>query len=131
MLRQTATLSYIGGEFALPTAEDVARAGVSTSRSSSSRYCVGSENGPDLSRSAAGRAAGEAVWVPSSLLPRFGVEWSAVDPHHVTASYAHHATQLDIGYTLDDDARVLAVVLDRWDDPRNEGRGHTIPSGSR
>jgi hypothetical protein len=67
--------------------------------------------------------------VPTSLLPFFGAEWSAVDPHNVTASYALHATQLDIGYTLDDDARVLAVVLDRWGDPRNEGAWAYHPFG--
>jgi hypothetical protein len=82
---------------------------------------VAHADGPDVSRSAAGRAAGEAVWVPTSLLPRFGVEWSAVDPHQVTASFGVDATQFDIRYTLDDDARVVAVVFDRWGDPKNEG----------
>ena len=43
--------------------------------------------GPDLSRSAAGRAAAEAVWVPTALLPRFGVTGEAADAHHLTASW--------------------------------------------
>lgn len=35
--------------------------------------------GPDVSRSAAGRGGVEAVWVPTALLPRFGVTWSAAE----------------------------------------------------
>jgi len=41
--------------------------------------------GGDVLRSAAGRASGEAVWVPTALLPRFGVTWTATDDLHVTA----------------------------------------------
>src|SRR5260370_42220769 len=33
--------------------------------------------GEDISRSAAARGAAESVWVPTTLLPRFGVAWSA------------------------------------------------------
>lgn len=35
-------------------------------------------DGPDVARSAVGRAAGEAMWLPTTLLPRFGVEWEAL-----------------------------------------------------
>jgi TusA-related sulfurtransferase len=34
-------------------------------------------DGPEVTRSTVGRAAAEAVWVPTALLPRFGVDWSA------------------------------------------------------
>jgi hypothetical protein len=61
--------------------------------------------GPDVSRSSAGRAGGEAVWVPTALLPRFGVTWSATDAHHITASYRVDETELELHYTLDDEAR--------------------------
>ena len=44
--------------------------------------------GPDISRSAAGRVAAEALWVPTALLPRFGVTWAAADAHHLTAAGA-------------------------------------------
>lgn len=48
---------------------------------------VGATPGPDPdgSQSAAGRAGGEGIWVPTSLLPRFGVTWSADDETHITA----------------------------------------------
>jgi len=77
--------------------------------------------GPDLSRSAAGRAGAEALWVPTALLPRFGVTWTAIDPRHITASYRLDDTQLEVHFTLDDDARVRSVVFDRW------GRSHQQP----
>jgi hypothetical protein len=44
-------------------------------------------DGPDHARSAAGRAAAEGMWVPTALLPRFGVRWSAGAPDEVHAGY--------------------------------------------
>ena len=78
-------------------------------------------DGPDISRSAAGRVGAEAVWVPTALLPRFGVTWTATDPHHVTASYRLDEVDIELHYTLGDDARVRSVVFDRWGDPDNTG----------
>ncbi|HWD47318.1 MAG TPA: DUF6544 family protein [Actinomycetota bacterium] len=77
--------------------------------------------GPDLSRSAAGRVAAEAVWVPTAMLPRFGVTWAAADAHHLTASWPLDNFDLQVHYTLDDDARVRSVALDRWGDPDSTG----------
>ena len=74
-------------------------------------------DGPDLSRSATGRAGAEALWVPTAMLPRFGVTWTASDPRRITASYRLDDTQLEVDFTLDDDARVRSVVFDRWGDP--------------
>ena len=55
--------------------------------------------GPDVSHSAAGRVAAEAVWVPTALLPRFGVTWQAADAHHLTASYRLDDVELEVPYT--------------------------------
>jgi len=55
--------------------------------------------GPDVSHSAAGRVAAEAVWVPTALLPRFGVTWQAADAHHLTASYRLDDVELEAHYT--------------------------------
>lgn len=79
-------------------------------------------DGPDLSRSSAGRVAAEAVWVPTALLPRFGVTWRATDSHHATASYRLDGTELHLDFVFDDDARVLSVSLDRWADVDGTGR---------
>jgi hypothetical protein len=43
--------------------------------------------GHDVSRSAAAGAGAEAVWVPTALLPRYGVNWTAEDVTHVAARY--------------------------------------------
>jgi hypothetical protein len=72
--------------------------------------------GPDVTRSAAGRIAGEAVWIPTAMLPRFGVTWDALDDHHATAGREADGIGLEIHYLFDDDATVRAVWLDRWGD---------------
>jgi hypothetical protein len=77
--------------------------------------------GPDVSHSAAGRVAAEAVWVPTALLPRFGVTWAAADSHHLIASWRLDDVELEVHYTLEDDARVRSVALDRWGDPDSTG----------
>ena len=86
-------------------------------------------DGSDLSRSAAGRAGAEAVWVPTALLPRFGVTWTATDPEHLTASYRLDDTRLDIHHVLGDDARVRLVVFEGWGDPDNASGWGQHPFG--
>lgn len=85
--------------------------------------------GPDVSRSAAGRAGAEALWVPTALLPRFGVQWTADDEHHVAAHYRIGDLPLDVHYELNDDYRVLSLVLDRWGDPDRTGAWGWHPFG--
>ena len=59
--------------------------------------------------------------MPTAMLPRFGVTWAATDAHHLTASWPLDDLQLEVHYTLDDDARVRSVALDRWGDPDSTG----------
>jgi hypothetical protein len=82
---------------------------------------VAHAQGPDTSRSAAGRAGAEAIWLPTTLLPRFGVHWSAADSDQVTAHYQVGETPLAVTYQLDMDGRVRWLVFDRWGDPDNTG----------
>jgi len=79
-------------------------------------------SGPDVSRSAAERAAAEAVWVPTSLLPRFGVEWSARRPDLLSARFpvAGRAVVLDL--SVADGGRLRSVSFGRWGDPDRSGR---------
>lgn len=77
--------------------------------------------GPEVSRSSAGRAGAEAVWVPTAMLPRFGVSWSSTDPRHATASCQLDENDLELHYTLDEDGRVRSIALDRWGDPTGNG----------
>jgi hypothetical protein len=90
---------------------------------------VAHADGPDASRSAAGRAGAEAVWVPTALLPRFGVVWIATDRHHLTAIYRLDETELEVNYLIGDDGQVRSVVFDRWGDPDNSGTWKQHPFG--
>ncbi len=86
-------------------------------------------SGPDVSRSAAGRAAGEAVWVPTALLPRFGVEWSAEGDRRLVAVTRLGGHELRLALELDDRARVRAASFDRWGDPDGTGTFGLHPFG--
>ena len=68
--------------------------------------------------------------MPTALLPRFGVTWQAADAHHLTASYRLDDVELEVHYTLDDDARVRSVALDRWGDPESPGPSAFTASGT-
>jgi hypothetical protein len=86
-------------------------------------------DGPDVSRAAAGRAGAEAIWVPTALLPRFGVCWSAGGPQQVTASYHIDEIPLEVHYRLDGDGRMVSFVFDRWGDPDDSGTWAWHPFG--
>jgi hypothetical protein len=87
--------------------------------------------GPEVSRSAAGRAGAEALWVPTALLPRFGVRWSASDPGQVSARYQLGETPLEVRYRLDQHGRVVSLVVDRWGDPDGSGAWAWHPFGGQ
>ena len=65
---------------------------------------VAHADGPEVSQSAAGRAGGEGIWVPTALLPRFGVTWSAADEGHVTARLHLGPAPVEIDLDLDQGA---------------------------
>jgi hypothetical protein len=85
--------------------------------------------GPDVTRSAAGRFGGEAIWVPTTLLPRFGVTWMAASDVRITASFSHGNVDLTLDIMLDDDAHIRSVTFDRWGDPDNIGTSAIHPFG--
>lgn len=86
-------------------------------------------SGPDVSRSAAARAAAESAWLPTTLLPRFGVEWAAPDDAHIEARYAIDEEPMHVRYEITDDGHVRAVVFDRWGDPDGTGNWGLWPFG--
>ena len=104
--------------------------------------------GPDVTRSAAGRAAAEVIWLPTALLPRFGVRWQAAGDRHLIASYRIDAVEIEAHHQIDQDGRLLSMFFDRWGDPWRTGswgwyrfggeitahrtfEGLTIPSAGR
>ena len=82
---------------------------------------VAHAEGPDVSRSAAGRAGAEAIWLPTALLPRFGVRWAARSGDQVTAGFRVGDTPLELQLRLDAAGRIASLVFDRWGDPDNRG----------
>jgi len=82
---------------------------------------VASGSGPDVSRSAAGREAGEALWVPTALLPSNGVEWLATDVAHPIGRVRVAGGTIDVHYELNTIGEVQSLQLPRWGDPDNTG----------
>jgi hypothetical protein len=109
---------------------------------------VAHDQGPDVSRSAAGRAGAEGIWLPTALLPRFGVRWSAAAADLVTAAFGVGEVPVELRLRLDGAGRVVSLQFERWGDPDGGGRfgwhrfggqitgyasfgGLTIPSAGR
>jgi hypothetical protein len=90
---------------------------------------VAHAEGPDVSHSAAGRAAAEGMWVPTALLPRFGVAWSAGGPDEVRAGWRIGEVPVELRCRLDGDGRIVSFVFDRWGDPDGGGAFAWHPFG--
>lgn len=85
--------------------------------------------GTDVSLSSVGRFGAEAVWMPTALLPRFGVVWSADDESHLTARFSVDGVELALHLLIDDAVSVRSIHLDRWGDPENAGSFGWYPFG--
>jgi hypothetical protein len=85
--------------------------------------------GPDVSRSAAGRAGGEGVWLPTALLPRYGVRWTAEGRDRITAQYLAGGVPLRLRLRLDEAGRAASFVFHRWGDPDRTGTWAWHPFG--
>lgn len=86
-------------------------------------------DGPDVTRSAAGRAGGEAVWVPTALLPRFGVAWTAESDRRISARFTVGAVPIEIHLLLDALGRAASFTFARWGDPDGSGDWGWYPFG--
>jgi len=84
-------------------------------------FSVARGAGTDVSRSAAGREAGEAFWLPTTLLPRFGVEWTATADGQAVARVPTSTETIDVTYDLDEVGRVESIAFQRWGDPQRTG----------
>ena len=85
--------------------------------------------GPDVTRSAAGRAGGEAGWVPTALLPRVGVAWTAESDHRITARFTVDDVPIEINLLLDAQGRAVSFSFARWGDPDGGGEWGWYPFG--
>jgi hypothetical protein len=85
--------------------------------------------GPDISRSAVGRAAGEGDWVPTALLPRYGVRWEAIDDTCLVRNQTLNGYELQCRHILDDQGHVVSTSFERWGDPDSTGSYAFHPFG--
>lgn len=74
----------------------------------------------DTARSAAGRAAVEAIWAPAALLPERGVHWRAQSDEVIVATRDVPPEHPEIRLRIDAFGSVKAVSVQRW---RRTGRG--------
>ena len=84
--------------------------------------------GPDTSRSAAGRAALEAVFAPMSLLPERGVSWRAEEEGLIVASLDIPPERPELRLCIDRDGAVRSVSALRWGNTGQREFGY-IPCG--
>ena len=73
--------------------------------------------GPDVSRSAAGRAGAEALWVPTAMLPRFGVEWHADSVNEIVGRFHVDDVPIELRHRITDDGEPTSTSVRRWGDP--------------
>lgn len=78
-------------------------------------------SGTDVARSAAGRAGGESLWVPTAVLPRFGGSWESDADGSATVRFAVDETPLEIHYDFGADGHIRRGVFRRWGDPDRTG----------
>jgi hypothetical protein len=72
--------------------------------------------GPDITRSAAGRLVGEAMWLPS-VLCETDVSWTAPDASHLHARFRAHGESAELELVIDEGGRLETVKLPRWGNP--------------
>ena len=85
--------------------------------------------GHDVTTSAAGRCGGEAIWLPTVLLPEFGVDWSAGSADDIVARFHLGPTPIELHLCLDERGLPTSVVFDRWGDPDRTGTFGWHPFG--
>jgi hypothetical protein len=82
----------------------------------------------DTTRSAAGRAALEAIFAPATLLPQRGVSWRAEAADHIVATWDVPPERPELHLRIDGLGGVRSVCADRWGKLRRNGHGY-IPCG--
>jgi hypothetical protein len=84
---------------------------------------VMSADGPDITRSAAGRVAAESVWLPSVLWGEH-VSWSSSGSTQLTANFTAYGEPIELTLCIAEDGRLESVSLPRWGDPDDSTFGY-------
>jgi hypothetical protein len=83
--------------------------------------------GPDVSRSAAERAAGESIWTPTAVALNNTLNDTGADRVDVTIDVDRHRVAVE--HDLDEAGRLTGSSLRRWGDPDNTGTWSEHPFG--
>jgi hypothetical protein len=78
------------------------------------RWTVFEQTDTNIVRSAAARAALEALFAPRSLLPGRGYAWRAEGDDHIVASTENPPERVEVHLHIASDGRLLDVVMQRW-----------------
>jgi hypothetical protein len=78
------------------------------------RARVFSVAGEHTTRSAAGRAALEAIWAPAALLPERGVRWRAESDEEIVAIVDVPPERAEVRLTIDEHGTVRSASALRW-----------------
>jgi len=73
-------------------------------------------SGPDITRSAAGRVAGESMWFPSVLCDE-DVSWTAPDSSHLRAKFTAHGEKTEFEIAVGERGGVESIKYPRWGNP--------------
>lgn len=77
--------------------------------------------GPDVTRSAAGRVAGESIWVPTAVLPGLAATWEARAEDRIRLALDVDGQPIEVEHTIDAAGNIVASTLLRWGDPGETG----------
>jgi hypothetical protein len=77
-------------------------------------------SGPDITRSAAGRLAGESVWLPSTLCGE-NVSWSAPELLRPRARFTVQGEKAELALCIDGSGRLKSLKFPRWGNPGGGG----------
>jgi hypothetical protein len=94
------------------------------------RYDLFHQADEHVRRSAAGRAALEAILAPASLLPGRGVSWRAEDDEHIVASSYLEPEQINVHLQIDSRGSPRAFSAQRWGDTGKHSHGYLIFGGN-
>jgi hypothetical protein len=84
--------------------------------------------GEHTSRSAAGRAALEAIWTPGALLPERGVRWRAESDEEIVATLDVPPERPDVRLRIDGRGAVTSASALRWGNPGGDAFAY-VPCG--
>jgi hypothetical protein len=76
-------------------------------------------HGVDVTRSAAGRAAVEAIWAPAGILPHRGVSWHAVSDRLIAGTWSVGPERPEVRIEIDHRGGVRSASVLRWRDARS------------